>query len=242
MSSDDVDSIVIENCNSIVEARVSLRKSSLNIKYGPNGIGKSTIARALVLRPEGDDALDELLPFKYRLGGDHPRPSVSGADDIRRVLVFDESYVSQFVFQADEVVKNSFEIFINTAEYRRGLSAIEAIFEELKGLFLENEVLDRVIAALTELRDAFTVTRTGAIAKTSRGFRALAVGGKLTTIPKPLPDTNASCKAMIRPAGSLGRQGGGLSWSSLTTVRSVPLPASTSKPLRRSPRSTTRPP
>lgn len=186
MSPNDVSAIVIKDCNSIAEARVSLRRSSLNIKYGPNGIGKSTIARALVLRPQGDDALDELLPFKYRHGGDHPRPAVTGADDVERVLVFDESYVAQFVFQADEVVKNSFEIFINTADYREGLAAIESIFEELKDVFLENDALDAVIAALTELRDAFTVTKTGAIAKTSRGFKALAVGGKLTAIPKPL--------------------------------------------------------
>jgi energy-coupling factor transporter ATP-binding protein EcfA2 len=182
----DVSAIVIRDCNSIAEARVSLRRSSLNIKYGPNGIGKSTIARALVLRSQENDALDELLPFKYRHGGDHPRPSVAGADDIERVLVFDESYVAQFVFQADEVVKNSFEIFINTAEYREGLAAIESIFGELKDVFLENEALDAVIAALTELRDAFTVTKTGAIAKTSRGFKALGVGGKLAAVPKAL--------------------------------------------------------
>jgi hypothetical protein len=186
VSPNDVSAIVIKDCNSIAEARVSLRRSSLNIKYGPNGIGKSTIARALVLRSQGDDALDELLPFKHRHGGDHPCPSVTGADDIERVLVFDESYVGQFVFQADEVVKNSFEIFINTAEYREGLAAIESIFEELKGVFVENEALDAVIANLTQLRDAFTVTKTGAIAKTSRGFKALGVGGKLTAIPERL--------------------------------------------------------
>lgn len=186
MPTNDVSAIVIKNCNSIADARVSLRPSSLNIKYGPNGIGKSTIARALVLRTEGDDALNELLPFKCRHGGDHARPSVTGADDMERVLVFDEAYVAQFVFQADEVVKNSFEIFINTAEYREGLEAIETIFEKLKGVFLENDALDAVIAALTELHDAFTLTKTGAIAKTSRGFKALGVGGKLTTIPEPL--------------------------------------------------------
>jgi ABC-type cobalamin/Fe3+-siderophores transport system ATPase subunit len=41
--------IAITNCNSITEAEITLRRDSLNIKYGPNGIGKSTIARASVL-------------------------------------------------------------------------------------------------------------------------------------------------------------------------------------------------
>lgn len=178
--------ISIKDCNSITEAHISLRRSSLNIKYGPNGIGKSTIARALVLNAEGDDALQDLLPFKFRQDNVQRTPSVVGADDIKTVLVFHESYVSQFVFQPDEVVKNSFEIFINTPEYRAGIAEIESIFEQLKKVFLENQALDDVIASFTELSNAFTVTKTGAIAKTSRGYRALGMSGKLTAIPEPL--------------------------------------------------------
>jgi energy-coupling factor transporter ATP-binding protein EcfA2 len=178
--------IVIKDCNSIVEALILLRRSSLNIKYGPNGIGKSTIARALELNAQGNDALDELLPFKYRQEEDPPSPSVVGGQEIENVLVFNETYVSQFVFQADEVVKDSFEIFINTDEYREGLAQIEAIFEKLKRLFLENAALDDIITRLAELRDAFTVTKAGVISKTSRGFKALGMGGKLATIPEPL--------------------------------------------------------
>ena len=178
--------IKLMDCNSISEARVTLQRGALNIKYGPNGIGKSTIARALVLRTEGADALAELLPFKYRQVNSEKAPTVVGADEIKNVLVFDEDYVSQFVFQADEVVKNSFEIFVKTPEYERGVEELESIFENLKSLFLENEALDAVIASFTELRDAFTVTKSGAIAKTSRGFKALGVGGKLAKIPEPL--------------------------------------------------------
>jgi energy-coupling factor transporter ATP-binding protein EcfA2 len=111
---------------------------------------------------------------------------VVGADEIKNVLVFDEYYVSQFVFQPDEVVKNSFEIFIKTPEYQAGIEELEAIFEDLKKLFMENEALDNVIASFTELRNAFTITKSGGIAKTSKGFKALGMGGKLATIPKLL--------------------------------------------------------
>lgn len=178
--------IKIADCNSITEARITLRRESLNIKYGPNGIGKSTIAHALVLNAQGEDALQGLLPFKYRGDADGKAPAVSGADEIREILVFDEHYVSQFVFQPDEVVKNSFEIFINTPEYQEGIKELEAIFEDLKKVFLENEALDQVIASFTELRSAFTLTKSGGIAKTSKGFKALGMGGKLAKIPKPL--------------------------------------------------------
>lgn len=179
-------SITISNCNSINEARISLRRQSLNIKYGPNGIGKSTIARALSARAQGDDTLQRLLPFKHRQGNTENTPAVIGADEINKVLVFDEQYVSQFVFQPAEVVKNSFEIFINTPEYQTGIRELEGIFEQLKKVFVENDALDDVIASFTELRDAFTTTKAGAIAKTSKGFKAIRMGGKLAAIPKSL--------------------------------------------------------
>src|SRR4051812_34987009 len=178
--------ISITDCNSIAEAQITLRRGALNIKYGPNGIGKSTIARALVLNANGGDALQELLPFKHRQGNSGIKPTLVGAEEIKSVLVFDENYVAQFVFQPDEVVKNSFEIFINTPEYQAGVKELEDIFEGLKQMFVENEALDEVIASFVELRNAFTVTKSGGIAKTSKGFKALGMGGKLATIPKPL--------------------------------------------------------
>lgn len=177
--------IRIKDCNSIGEAHISLRRSSLNIKYGPNGLGKSTIARALTLRTEGGD-LDELTPFKYRAKADGPRPVVEGAEEINSVLTFNDAYVSQFVFQPDEVLKNSFEIFINTDDYKQGLEKIESMFQSLKETFAQQTEFNEALISFTELRDAFNVTKTGVVAKTSRGFKALGVGGKLKNIPAPL--------------------------------------------------------
>ena len=126
-------SIAITNCNNISEAEITLRREALNIKYGPNGIGKSTIARALVLNASDDGALRDLLPFKYRQGAGDEAPAVVGAEEIKNVLVLDDQYVAQFVFQPDEVVTNSFEIFINTPEYQEGIDELESIFEKLTG-------------------------------------------------------------------------------------------------------------
>lgn len=207
--------ITITDCNSISKAHVTLQRGSLNIKYGPNGIGKSTIARALVLNTQGQDALRELLPFKYRQGDSGKAPTVEGADEIKNVLVFDEHYVSQFVFRPDEVIKNSFEIFIKTPEYQAGVEELEAIFEDLKRVFLENKALDDVIASFTELRNAFTITKSGGIAKTSKGFKALGVGGKLATIPKPLLGFQSFLHS-DDPAGWLSWQARGKSYLQLS--------------------------
>lgn len=178
--------IQIRDCNSISDAQISLRQSALNIKYGANGVGKSTIARALQLRATGEDSLGPLVPFKHRGVSDAPSPSVVGADEITKVLVFDDDYVSQFVFRPDEVLKDSFEVFINTDEYKQGLAQIDALFQALKDTFSQQDEFDAALNAFTSLRDAFGVTKAGAIAKTSKGFKALGMGGKMAHVPAPL--------------------------------------------------------
>lgn len=178
--------VTIENCNSLSTATITLRRQALNIKYGPNGIGKSTIARALELRAQGEDALAELVPFKYREDGGEHAPLVTGADEIEKVLVFDDTYVSQFVFQREEVLKNSFEIFINTEEYQQGLEQIESMFEELRGTFVQEPEFDGALAGFAQLCEVFRITRTGTLSRTSRGSKAISVGGKLANIPEQL--------------------------------------------------------
>lgn len=178
--------LTIKSCNSIDEVKIALRKGSLNIKYGPNGLGKSTIARALTLRTENDGNLDELIPFKHRASVDGPRPEVDGADDIKSVLTFNDAYVSQFVFQRDEVLKNSFEIFINTPEYQQGIADIASMFDGLQTTLTSDAAFNEVLINFKELNDAFNVTKSGTLAKTSKALKAFGVGGKLKNIPVPL--------------------------------------------------------
>ena len=101
-------------------------------------------------------------------------------------MTFNDDYVEQFVFQRDEVLKNSFEIFINTEEFKEGLAQIESIFEALKQTFKDETEFNEALDSFTELRDAFNVTKGGAVAKTSKGYKALSVGGKLKNVPAQL--------------------------------------------------------
>ncbi|WP_445996261.1 AAA family ATPase [Okibacterium fritillariae] len=178
--------ITIRNCNSIEEASIVLRPGALNIKYGPNGIGKSTIAKALRYRAEGEGKLDQLTPFKHRADKDGPRPEVTGADDISQVMTFDDAYVSGFVFKRDEVLENSFEVFIKTEGFQDGIDQIASRFESLKQTFDEEVEFNEAVESFSELRDAFNVTKSGAVAKTSKGYKALTVGGKLENVPQHL--------------------------------------------------------
>ncbi|TXK92679.1 hypothetical protein BMR02_16515, partial [Methylococcaceae bacterium HT1] len=90
--------ISIKNCNNIDNATIHLDKGFLNIKYGINGTGKSTIAKAIELNSQDPEKLVELTPFK--LIEDNPndlKPVVEGCDGIGSVAVFNEFYVGKFV-------------------------------------------------------------------------------------------------------------------------------------------------
>ena len=113
--------IEIKNCNNLDLAVISLAQQKLNIKLAPNGTGKSTIAKAVPLGAKGDqNLLNELLPFKLRKENpDKKQPEVKGAEALKNIMCFDEKYVSQFVFKPDELLSNSFDIFIRTDAYKQ---------------------------------------------------------------------------------------------------------------------------
>lgn len=179
--------VKIENCNSIDRAEIILKKGSLNIKYGPNGLGKSTIAKAIVSQARNDGSLAALAPFKGRGKPGASQPTVSGIEGISSALVFDEEYVNQFTFQQDEVIKNSFEIFIKTPEYSKTMEEIEDLFAGIKKAFSDNAEIDQTIKDLKDLRDAFGKTNAdGSIPKSSKMLKAYGSGNKIENIPETL--------------------------------------------------------
>ena len=175
--------IKIINCTCIEEAEVEIRKNTLNIKYGPNGLGKSSIAKAIVAAVAGGAALQALKPFKYRSSPDPQEPSVTGVENVKSVLVFDDSYVSQVTFQRDEVLRNSFEIFIKSDDYIKSEREIEELLAGIKSSFGSNLDLVKAIADLKDLGSAFEFTKTGALSKSSKGYKALGSGNRIENIP-----------------------------------------------------------
>ena len=177
--------VTIENCNNIDKANLNISNGKLNIKFAPNGTGKSTIARAIAFKSEGKE-LNDLMPFKYR--GDNPEeiyPLVNITPGIESVLCFNEEYVRQFTFQSDELVSNSFDIFIRTDAYIAVEQEIKLIVQEINGLFDSNTDLDSLISNLSELCSAFTLTKQG-LSQNSKGMKGLSQGNKVRHIPEGL--------------------------------------------------------
>ncbi|MEZ6852099.1 hypothetical protein [Halodesulfovibrio aestuarii] len=179
--------ITINNCNSLDSAKLTIASQKLNIKFAPNGTGKSTIGQAIQYAAQKNDSkLLDLLPFKYR--DSNPEgiaPSVSELGEIKEVMCFNENYVNQFVFQQDELLNNSFEIFIKNEFYKEKEKEIEDSVGGIKKLFTNNDELNSFIANLKELNSAFKLTKKG-ISKTSTGIKALNSGNKRHNIPEKL--------------------------------------------------------
>lgn len=179
--------IIITNCNNIDRADIRVRQGSLNIKFGPNGIGKSTIAKAIVSQARNDGTLDTLMPFKNRGRPGAGQPKVDGARKFGSALIFDEDYVNQFAFQRDEVVKNSFDIFVKTPEYDAAMQDIESLFVGIKKAFHDRPEIEQTTKDLRELRDAFgKPNKDGSIPKSSRMLKAFGSGNKVDNVPDSL--------------------------------------------------------
>lgn len=199
--------VKIEHCNSIDSAEIAISLGNLNIKYGPNGIGKSTIAKAIIGAIRADGSLSELVQFKNRhAAGGAKAPSISGVSNLSSALVFDEAYVNQFVFQQDEVVKNSFDIFIRTEDYVAATKEIDDLFSGIKKAFADNADIENTLKDMKELRDAFgTPTRDGGIPKTAKVLKAFGTGNKIENIPEALRPFELFIKSKI-PSKWIGWQ------------------------------------
>lgn len=198
--------ITIENCNSVDLAVLAIRKNSLNIKFGPNGIGKSTIAKAIVSQARNDGSLASLMPFKSRGKPNAPQPKVQGIEGLGSASVFDEAFVNQFAFQQDEVVRNSFDIFIKTPDYKKAMEAIDKLFEGIRKSFTDRPEIEQTIKDLEELRDAFgKPNKDGSIAKSSKVLKAYGSGNKIEHIPDSLKPFEVFVKS-VNPSKWIGWQ------------------------------------
>ena len=177
--------LTIKNCNNIDNGIIEIIKDKLNIKFGINGTGKSTITRAIKYKIDSPELLKELLPFKHRNSGIESEPEILTDEEINSVLIFNEEYLSQFLFKEDELISNSYEIFINTPEYKNSTIKIEQLLSEIKIVFTENDDLNKIISDFENLSKSFATTQTG-LSKSSALYKGLKEGNKIEHIPESL--------------------------------------------------------
>lgn len=177
--------LTITNCNNIDSGKIEITNNKLNIKFGINGTGKSTITRAIKYAIDSPHLLTELIPFKHRQSEIKVVPEITINEEIKSVLIFNEEYLNQFLFKEDELISNSYEIFINTPEYKNSTEQIEQLLSEIKKVFSENEDLNKTISDFENLSKSFATTQTG-LSKSSALYKGLKEGNKIQHIPDSL--------------------------------------------------------
>lgn len=173
------------NCNNIESGEISIKNNHLNIKYGFNGTGKSTISNAINAKINNNDsALKDLVPFKYKESGT-VIPEVQGVEDFNSVKVFNEEYVNSYAFQRDDLIKNSFEVFIKTPDYDEHMHKISELLKTIHSAFTSDDTLQSLINDLQAFVESFGKTKNSFAASSLLG-KGLGKGNKLKNIPEEL--------------------------------------------------------
>ena len=158
--------IQIKNCNCVLDATIKIVENSLNIKYGPNGTGKSTISEAIFAHTS--DKLDRLASLKPYGSDADCQPTVNNPY-FQTVRVFDENYVNSYLFQGNEFFNDSFQVFLRSQECDALVVQIEALLAELKDLIIDVADIQNLRAFLPKYAEAVkasdgTISRRGGVA------------------------------------------------------------------------------
>lgn len=177
--------ITIKNCNNIESGTVHLDEGRLNIKYAINGTGKSTIAHALTSMINGED-LSYLRPFKYTNDDDEEHnPSVSSDVTINKIATFNENYIDRYAFKKNELLENSFEIFVKTDKYDEHMQEIDKLVASIQTTFKDDPELETLIEDLGLFVDSFGRAKSGYSTAGDLG-KSIGKGNKLDNVPVEL--------------------------------------------------------
>lgn len=171
--------VEVHNCNNITSANIHIRKNNLNIRYAMNGAGKSTIAVAIE-RKSKNESLSSLQEF-----GSEIVPTCLLTEECDKVLLFNEHYVENIIFQESEVIPNSFEVFIKTPQYEEKQASID---EKLKNIHVDvsqNEDLQKIVSVGRIVREKFPVTASGVL-REGGVFKSLVQSSSPYELPKEL--------------------------------------------------------
>jgi energy-coupling factor transporter ATP-binding protein EcfA2 len=179
--------IQISNCKNIDSAEIDIIEDKLNIKYAMNGTGKSTIAKSVQHFVSGAADAAELTPFKHRdkPAGTDNAPAMTGQEKVTSVALFNEEYMNQFIFRPDELLNNSFEVFVRTPDYEERMGQIDTLIEEINVSFKSSEDIGRVVTDFGVFIDSFGKSKSG---YSAAGALAKGIGGgnKIEHIPDGL--------------------------------------------------------
>lgn len=135
-----------------------------------NGTGKSTIAKAIKLHADGTK-MDALTPFELVAKKEKTLSPTINNTPFSNVTIFNEDYLKQYVYQKTDLLKNTFEVMINSDEYTDLKEKIDLQLVNIKTIARDKPNISKIrdiTSSLCKLivvnKDATTLSRkTGGI-------------------------------------------------------------------------------
>ena len=172
-------SVELKNCNSILNGAISIEPNKLNVKYGINGTGKTTISKAMKFSKDTEKLQDLKSYFSTEPA------SVSISPSLNNILVFDEDFVSDVVFKENEVIENSFEVFLKTPNYDEKKQKVDSRLLSLHSIVIEDDEIKSIKELLFKVSSKFKRTSTGKLSKTG-AFKSLLSKQNIYNVPEEL--------------------------------------------------------
>lgn len=120
----------ILNCNSIKQAFINVYDKCLNIKYGFNGTGKTTIAKAIYFCKQQDELNKQMLPYDST-NSVKCNVIVSPKNPYKKIMIFNEDYVNKFIIKKKGDFCNTFDVLLKDEKCEQLENNIESLISKL---------------------------------------------------------------------------------------------------------------
>jgi energy-coupling factor transporter ATP-binding protein EcfA2 len=195
-----VNIITIKNCNNITEGKIEIQENKLNILFGYNGTGKSTIARAIYNSSSGGD-LNDLIPYGFK--SEERAPSLEGLS-FGKIVTFNEEYVDKYIFKPQTLIDDTFEVLIRSEQFDEAKEKVDEALSEVKTTITSNEDIVTLKKQVQELTERIKLTSQDEIARRG-GARGVLDGKGAFLIPlNHLRGYSRFLRRILPPSGLIG--------------------------------------
>lgn len=115
--------IELENVGAINKGTITFDDDKINVIYGSNGIGKTTILAAIQAKLNGtfDNDQSAFVPFFNKSA--QPKITLKSCS-ISNILTFNRNYVDSYLYNSDDIANNSYSLIAKTQNYDDEIQAI----------------------------------------------------------------------------------------------------------------------
>lgn len=182
----------IKNCKNIVEGQLTVEEGKLNIRYGPNGTGKTTASIAIqsLLSTE---LKEKLIPYS----NPNLEPEIVASPNIpTSIKVFDENYISKFLFKETNVLDAGrvYEVLIKNVELETKRGELLDLFRTLIDLVNSVEI-NNILSKINSVKSDVQLNTNDTIKANSKAYKALKDGNRY--ISENIPDSLQNYRELL---------------------------------------------